>query len=86
MVEGPAAPFIVTRQTRVSAILTRYGDIAEVMEVFGIKRVGSLSLRRFLARFLTVERAAKVHQVPLERFLKLLQVAIARVETRQAGR
>lgn len=79
MTEGP---LIVTRDTRVSEILERYGDIAEVMEVFGVKRVGPLSLRRFLGRFLTVERAAKVHGVALEQFLKLLQVAIARQESR----
>jgi hypothetical protein len=78
MAEG----LIVTKDTRVSEILERYGDIAEVMEVFGVKRVGPLSLRRFLGKFLTVERAAKVHGVPLEQFLELLQVAIARQEAR----
>lgn len=77
-----AEPLHVTKDTRVSEILARYGDIAEVMEVFGIKRVGPLSLRRFLGRFLTVERAAKVHGVPLEQFLKLLRVAIARQEAK----
>lgn len=82
MVEKDQAALVVTAQTRVSEILERYGDIAEVMEVFGVKRVGPLSLRRFLGRFLTVERAARVHRVPLEQFLKLLQVAIAR----QGGR
>jgi hypothetical protein len=79
MSEGP---LIVTKDTRVSEILERYGDIAEVMEVFGVKRVGPLSLRRFLGKFLSVERAAKAHGVPLEQFLKLLQVAIARQEAR----
>ncbi len=85
MVEKPE-PFVVTRTTRVSELLERYGDIAEVMEVFGVKRVGSLSIRRLLAKFLTVERAAKVHRVPLEQFLALLRVAIARVDARQDGR
>ena len=30
----------ITKDTRVSSILEEYGDIAPVMEVFGIKRVG----------------------------------------------
>jgi len=29
----------ITKDTRVSEILAAYGDIADVMEVFGIKRV-----------------------------------------------
>ncbi|MBS1151110.1 MAG: hypothetical protein H6Q89_2808 [Myxococcaceae bacterium] len=76
-------PLVITKDTRISEILDRYGDIAEVMEVFGIKRVGTLSIRRLLGKFLTVERAAKVHRVPLERFLELLKTAIAQVEARE---
>jgi len=30
----------ITKDTRISAILLEYGDIAEVMEVFGVQRVG----------------------------------------------
>ena len=30
----------ITEDTRVSDILAEYGDIAEVMEAFGVKRVG----------------------------------------------
>jgi len=37
----------ITKDTRVSDILLNYGDIAEVMEVFGVKRVGRYSLRMF---------------------------------------
>jgi hypothetical protein len=29
----------ITKDTRVSAILEEYGDFADVMEVFGVKRV-----------------------------------------------
>jgi len=79
-IEKPAAPaFEVTRDTLISEILDRYGDIADVMEVFGVKRVGPLSVRRLLGRFLTVERAAFVHRVPLEEFLLTLRAAIAKV-------
>ena len=39
----------ITKDTRVSDILLEYGDIAEVMEVFGVKRVGRYSLRMFFA-------------------------------------
>ena len=30
----------ITKDTRVADILDEYGDIADVMEVFGVKRVG----------------------------------------------
>ena len=66
----------ITEKTRVSAILNEYGDIAEVMEVFGIKRVGSFGLRKFVANFITVKTAAKVHKVPLDEFLKILNNAV----------
>lgn len=64
-------------KTRVSEILREYGDIAEVMEVFGVRRVGRLSLRKFLGRFLTVERAARVHRRPPQEFLDILRRAVA---------
>ena len=47
----------IDKDTRISAILLEYGDIAEVMEVFGVHRVGKYSLRMFLAKALTVEWA-----------------------------
>ena len=30
----------ITKNTKVSDILEEYGDIADVMEMFGVKRVG----------------------------------------------
>lgn len=66
----------ITKDTRVSAILQEYGDIADVMEVFGVERVGRYSLRRFITKALTVERAARVHRVPLETFIETLNKAI----------
>lgn len=67
----------ITKDTKVSNILKEYGDIAEVMEVFGVKRVGTYSVRRLLTKALTVERAARVHKVPLDEFLEKLRKAIA---------
>lgn len=67
----------ITKDTRISNILLEYGDIAEVMEVFGVRRVGRYSLRMFLARALTVEWAARVHRVPLDEFLEILEKAVA---------
>jgi hypothetical protein len=67
----------ITKDTRVSEILKEYGDIADVMEVFGVKRVGRYSVRRLLTTVLTVERAAKFHRVPLDDFLELLHKAVA---------
>lgn len=68
----------ITKDTRVSDILIEYGDIADVMEIFGVKRVGRYSLRMFLAKALTVEWAAKVHRVPLDEFLEILEKAVAK--------
>jgi len=66
----------ITKDTKVSDILREYGDIAPVMEVFGIKRASGYTLRRFLAKALTVERAAKFHRVPLPGFLDTLHAAL----------
>ena len=66
----------ITKDTRVSEILREYGDIADVMEVFGIKRVARYSFRSFITRALTVERAAKIHRVPLGEFLDTLHAAV----------
>jgi len=68
----------ISKDTRVSDILIEYGDIADVMEIFGVKRVGRYSLRMFIAKALTVEWAAKVHRVPLEEFLGILEKAVAK--------
>lgn len=68
----------ITKDTRISEILLEYGDIAEVMEVFGVRRVGRYSLRMFLAKALTVKWAARVHRVPLNEFLAILRQAVAR--------
>ncbi len=69
----------ITKDTKVSDILREYGDIAAVMEVFGIKRVGSYGVRRLLTRALTVERAAKIHRVPLDEFLVTLRAAVGQM-------
>ena len=66
----------ITKNTRVSDILKEYGDIAEVMEVFGVKRVGGYSLRAFIAKMINVQTAARVHRVPLDEFLAILDKAV----------
>ena len=66
----------ITKDTRVSEILEEYGDIADVMEVFGVKRVGRYSVRRMLTKALTVETAARIHRVPLDEFLQTLRKAV----------
>ena len=67
----------ITKNTRVSEILQEYGDIADVMEVFGIKRVARYSLRKFITKAITVEMAARVHGKPLDEFLEILHKATA---------
>jgi virulence-associated protein VapD len=66
----------ITKDTKVSAILQQYGDIADVMEVFGVKRVGRYSLRRMITKVITVETAARVHRVPLDEFMETLNKAV----------
>ena len=66
----------ITKDTRVSDILEKYGDIADVMEIFGVKRVSGYSVRRMLTKALTVEWAARVHRVPLDEFLDKLRLAV----------
>lgn len=68
----------ITKDTRVADILEQHGDIAEVMEAFGVKRVGRYSLRMLAAKALTVEWAARIHRVPLKEFLDILQRAVAK--------
>ena len=71
----------ITKDTRISAILLECGDIAEVMGLFGVERVGKYSLRMFLAKALTVEWAARVHRLPLNEFLGLLHKAVAQKQS-----
>lgn len=71
-------PLDISKDTRVSEILDRYGDIADVMEVLRVKPVARYSFRRMLTKALTVERAAFIHRVPLEEFLSILRAAVAR--------
>jgi virulence-associated protein VapD len=66
----------ITKKTYVSAILKEYGDIAEVMEMFGVKRVGGFGLRKFITKLITVRTAAFVHSVPLNKFLEDLKKAV----------
>jgi hypothetical protein len=73
----------IMKDTRVADLLEEYGDIAEVMEAFGVKRVGRYSLRMLLAKAVTVEWAARIHRVPLEQFLEILHKAIATKESQK---
>ena len=66
----------ITPKTKVSAILEEYGDIADVMEVFGVKRVARYSFRSMLTKALTVDMAARVHRVPLDEFMEALNNAV----------
>ena len=74
----------ITKDTKVSAILEEYGDIADVMEVFGVQRVGRYSFRRMITKALTVERAARIHHVPLDEFIETLNKAVATQDQNQS--
>ena len=64
------------KKTYVSDIIKEYGDLAEIMEIFGVKRVGGYGIRKFITRFITVRTAAFVHRVPLDNFMGMLESAI----------
>lgn len=66
----------ITEKTYVSDILKEYGDIAEIMEIFGVKRVGGYGIRRFITKFITAKTAAFVHRVPLDNFIGMVESAI----------
>lgn len=70
----------INKDTRVSAIIEEYGDIADVIEVFGVKRVGRYSIRRVLTKIIKVKHAALVHRVPLDEFLQMLDRAVRATE------
>lgn len=69
-------PLKIEKDTKVSDILREYGDIAAVMETFGVKRVGGFSVRKYLTKAHTVERAAKVHRLPVDEFLTTVRTAV----------
>ena len=75
----------ITEDTKVSEILEAYGDIAEVMEALGIKRVGSLSFRRIITKAITVKRAARIHRVPPDELLDTLHTAVDQIEGEDLG-
>ena len=69
-----------TEDTKVSEVLDEYGDIADVMEALGMKRVGGLSFRRVVTKAITVKRAAKIHRVPVDELLETLNTAVEQIE------
>ena len=66
----------ITPKTYVSEILKEHGDIAEVMEIFGVKRVGGFWLRKIITKYITIRTAAFVHGVPLDTFIKMVESAM----------
>ncbi len=72
-------PLLVTPKTKIGEVLSRYGDIAEVMESFGVQRVGRYNIRRLIGKVLTVKRAAKIHKLETSEMVRILQQAIDKV-------
>ena len=75
----------ITEDTKVSEILEEYGDIADVMEALGMKRVGGLSFRRVITKAITVKRAAQIHRVPVDDLMDKLHLAVAQIEADDRG-
>jgi hypothetical protein len=70
----------ITAKTMVSEILKEHGDIAGIMEIFGVKRVGGYGFRKFLTQFISVRTAAFVHRVPLKEFISMVESASQKAE------
>jgi hypothetical protein len=68
----------ITKKTMVSEILKEHGDIAGIMEIFGIKRVGGYGFRKLITRFISVRTAAFVHRVPLKEFIEMVESAVVK--------
>lgn len=77
-------PLVVTPDTRIADVLRRYGDIADVMESLGVKRVGRFNVRRLIGKAITVRLAARVHRLGEAEMVSALQTAINRVHAEQA--
>ncbi|MFT4599373.1 MAG: hypothetical protein ACJAR8_001885 [Bacteroidia bacterium] len=72
----------ITEKTYVLDILKEHGDIAGIMEIFGVKRVGRFGFRKFLTPFITVKNPAIMHILPLEKFPQMVQTAVAKSEAK----
>ena len=83
--ELPRSPLVVTPDTKIGAVLSRYGDIAEVMESFAVRRVGRYNIRRLIGKVLTVRQAAKIHKLELDEMVRTLQQAINQVHREQTS-
>jgi hypothetical protein len=70
----------VTPETKIADVLSRYGDVASIMETLGVKRVAGFDVRRLLGKLITVKWAARVHGLPLEEMVGRLQSAINQSE------
>lgn len=70
----------VTAETKIADVLSRYGDIASIMETLGVKRVAGFDVRRLLGKLITVKWAARVHGLPVDEMVGRLQSAIDQAE------
>lgn len=75
-IKSDGEELVITQKTYVSKIIKKYGDIADVMELFGVKRVGGFGIRKVLTHIITVRAAAFVHHVPKDQFLLMVQNAV----------
>jgi hypothetical protein len=85
MTTQPEGPMQVGPNTKIADVLKRYGDIADVMETLGVKRVGRFDIRKLLGKAITVRRAAFVHRLTVEEMVAALQTAIDRVHAEQSS-
>lgn len=79
---------LITRHTRMHEIIREYGDISADMKARGVRCDGPRWLRRIVGpvvtRVLSVERAARMHGVPLETMLRILdEIGADRAAARQ---
>ena len=73
----------ITANTMVSDVLKQHGDIAEIMESFGVQRVGNFGFRKVLTKIISIRTAAFVHRVPLNAFIRMVEKAIKKTDLHQ---
>lgn len=60
-------------------------EVGQEIDTIGFKRVGRYSVRRLATKALTVEWAARIHQVPLDEFLDILNTAVAKDQATESA-
>lgn len=76
----PALCLPITSQTNVLQLVEQYPQTLPVFIAHGFAPLANPVLRRLVARDVTIAKACKMHEIPVEPFLAELEQAIARLD------